>query len=242
MIEIWERWFPWNGLNQHTWPRKCWTKRFKEINFYVYLYKKSTSSLTSFLRYCKDFADMLCWVFWACLTNTTENGSINLWTSLKSTFLQKIKFIPPFFLEILHSEESYHLISQKYFSQHIENQNFARYGVCGEISVTISFFILDYFQEKLITNFSKTQKKKFFFLAHFGPIFGKLELFWKICFDRFFQFWVGIIAQNFKNNWKVGPEESSLQTEGLTDLKEWMCRTLLASAEVQKELSLWRVS
>ena len=120
---------------------------------------------------------MLYWVFWACLTNTTENGSINLWTRLKSTFLQKIKFIPPFFLEILHSEESYHLISQKYFSQHIENQNFARYGVCGEISVTISFFILDYFQEKLITNFSKTQKKKFFFLAHFGPIFGKLELF-----------------------------------------------------------------
>ena len=184
MIEIWERWFPWNGLNQHTWPRKCWTKQFKEINFYVYLYKKSTSSLTSFLRYCKDFADMLYWVFWACLANTTENGSINLWTSLKSTFLQKIKFIPPFFPEILHSEESYHLISQKYFSQHIENQNFARYGVCGEISVTISFFILDYFQEKLITNFSKMQKKNFFFgsfWAHFWQIGIILKnLFWPV--------------------------------------------------------------
>ena len=30
--------------------------------------KKSTSSLTSFLRYCKDITNLLFWEFWECLT------------------------------------------------------------------------------------------------------------------------------------------------------------------------------
>ena len=40
-----------------------------EINFDVYLHaKKSTSSLTSSLRYCKDIANLLFWELWECLT------------------------------------------------------------------------------------------------------------------------------------------------------------------------------
>ena len=36
------------------------------------LHKKSTSSLTSFLRYCRDFAFLLFWVIWACLVTTSK--------------------------------------------------------------------------------------------------------------------------------------------------------------------------
>ena len=35
------------------------------------IFKKSTSSLTSFLRYCKEIANLLFWVIWACLVTDT---------------------------------------------------------------------------------------------------------------------------------------------------------------------------
>ena len=43
----------------------------------------------------------------------------------------------------------------------MENQNFAKYGISGEISTTILAFILDFFQEKLkfLIDFSKNPKK-----------------------------------------------------------------------------------
>ena len=50
---------------------------------------------------------------------------------------QKINFIPHAFLKT----------GYQHFGPYIENKNFAKYGVGGEIS-TISAFILDHFQEK----------------------------------------------------------------------------------------------
>ena len=41
-----------------------------------------------------------------------------------------------------------------------QNQNFARYGIGGEISITLLVFILDYFQDKLMAKFFKQSKKK----------------------------------------------------------------------------------
>ena len=34
--------------------------------------KKSTSSLTSFLKYCREIANLLFWVIWACLAQITQ--------------------------------------------------------------------------------------------------------------------------------------------------------------------------
>ena len=64
----------------------------------------------------------------------------------------KIKFIIHFF-EIEHLKESCNLIGRQHFGPQLENQNFARYGIGGKISITILLFTLDHFQEKLITKF-----------------------------------------------------------------------------------------
>ena len=69
-------------------------------NFDVYLHKSSTSSLTSSLRYCKDFAKLLFWVRWAWLTMSTKNDSLDLYGNLMFISKQKIKFITIFFLQI----------------------------------------------------------------------------------------------------------------------------------------------
>ena len=42
------------------------------IIWYLPACKKSTSSLLSFLRYCKDVTDLLFWVLWACLVMTSK--------------------------------------------------------------------------------------------------------------------------------------------------------------------------
>ena len=44
----------------------------------LYECKISTSSLTSFMRYCKDIANLLFWEIWQCLTIPIKNHSINL--------------------------------------------------------------------------------------------------------------------------------------------------------------------
>ena len=71
--------------------------------------KKWTSSLTSFLGYCEDIANLLLWVLWGCLT-IYINNNITLKETLmpkvlKSTLMlicmQKINFISNFLLEIL---------------------------------------------------------------------------------------------------------------------------------------------
>ena len=62
--------------------------------------------------------------------------------------MPKIHFAIPFFLEILHFNEYCNMIGKLHFGTQLENQNFARYEIGGEILVTMLVFILDYFQEK----------------------------------------------------------------------------------------------
>ena len=71
-------------------------------NFDVYLHaKKLTSSLTSFLRYCKDIANLLFWKLWECLTMPMKIiVSVCSKLSCLSAW-KKIKFITYFFLQIL---------------------------------------------------------------------------------------------------------------------------------------------
>ena len=64
-------------------------------------YKKSTSSLTSFIRYCKEIENLLFWVIWGCLVTHTKSDSINLKKPLTFICRQKINFILDIFLEIL---------------------------------------------------------------------------------------------------------------------------------------------
>ena len=71
------------------------------IVWYLSAYKKSTSSLPSFLRYCKDITSLLFWVFWAFLAMTSRSDTTNLQNTLMLIFMQKIIFIPRLFLEIL---------------------------------------------------------------------------------------------------------------------------------------------
>ena len=66
----------------------------------ICIQKKSTSSLPSFLRYCKEIANLLFGQFeyaWLWQAKTI------LWACRKLVYLhaKKIKFIPPLFLEIL---------------------------------------------------------------------------------------------------------------------------------------------
>ena len=62
--------------------------------------KKSTSSLTFFLRYCKEIANLLFCVIWACLATQTPKMIKAIWRNL-FIFRQKIKFILELFFEIL---------------------------------------------------------------------------------------------------------------------------------------------
>ena len=133
-------------------------------------------------------------VLWACLITHTQNDSINLYKTSVFSGMSKIHFIVHFFLEILHFKEFCNLIGWKHFGEHLESQNFARYGIGGEISTTILVFILNYFQEKQMTKFfqkskKKKKKKKTImgpFLALFAQIWatfcsnlGKNEFSWK---------------------------------------------------------------
>ena len=92
-------------------------------------------------------------------------------------FMSKIHFITHFFLEILHFKESWNLIGWQHFGPWLKNQNFARYGIGSEISTTILISILDYFQEKLTTKFSKKPPKTLFW-GHFGPFMPKFGQKW----------------------------------------------------------------
>ena len=75
--------------------------------------------------------------------------------------MPKINFIIHFFLEVLHFKESCNLIGWRYFGPWLKNQNFTRYGISDEISITILVFILGYFQK---------------FLALFTQIWAKMNV------------------------------------------------------------------
>ena len=60
--------------------------------------KKSTSSLTCFLNYCKDIADLLFWELWECLAIPIKNHIINLQETFVRICMLQINFITHFFL------------------------------------------------------------------------------------------------------------------------------------------------
>ena len=63
--------------------------------------KKSTSSLISFLRYCKDIANLAFWEFWECLTILFKI-ILSICSKLSClSVCKKINFITQFFLKIL---------------------------------------------------------------------------------------------------------------------------------------------
>ena len=53
----------------------------------------------------------------------------------------------------------------------LDTQSLATYGIGVEISITILVFILDYFQEKIMTDFFKKKKKTI--LGPFWPFLPK---------------------------------------------------------------------
>ena len=67
-----------------------------------------------------------------------------------------------FFYEILHFKESSNLIGWQHFGPYLETQDFTRYGIGGEILMTILVFILEYFREKLMRKFFKKPSKPYF--------------------------------------------------------------------------------
>ena len=79
--------------------------------------------------------------------------------------MPKINAILSFFLEILPFTESCKLIDRQHLEAYIENQNFTRYVIGGETSMTTC--LLDYFQETLFTTFFKKSKK-----LYLGAILG----------------------------------------------------------------------
>ena len=65
------------------------------------MYKKSTSSHTSFLRCCHNFGNLLFRMFWVSLNMPFKFNKINLWEILMFICMRKINFVPPFFLDTL---------------------------------------------------------------------------------------------------------------------------------------------
>ena len=59
----------------------------------MFIYRqKSTLSFTFALTYCKDIANLLLWVLWACLATHTQSDNINLWKTFVLICRQNINF------------------------------------------------------------------------------------------------------------------------------------------------------
>ena len=142
-------------------------------------------------------------------------------------FMPKTNSIIHFFLEILHFKESCNLTGWQHFCPQLENQNFPRYGVGGEISITILTFISNHFQEKLMTKFFKKFKKPYFglFLAPFCSNLGKNGFTWKKGLCQFLN--ITIIYHRAKNQKKLMSHSwEKCRTDGQTDGQWWFYRTL----------------
>ena len=81
-------------------------------------------------------------------------------------------FILHFFPEILNFKQSCNYIGQKHFDLSLQNLNFTRNGISGEISITILILILHYLLEILMTNFFK--KPKNLTLGPFWNLFAQI--------------------------------------------------------------------
>ena len=117
-------------------------------------------------------------VIYAYLVIHNQNDSTNLQKTSMFVCVPNIKFIIHFFLEMLHFKELCNFIDWQTLAPSLEIQSFARYGV--DISIAMSVFTLDYFQEKLMTTFFKKSKKIYF---------GAMALFWTFL-PKFGQIWI----------------------------------------------------
>ena len=118
--------------------------------------KKSYLSLTSFLKYYKDIANLLFLVFWVCFALPNINDSTTLQENL----------IPLVLLEKLVFQVSCNMIGQEHFGWQRHNKNFARYRVCYGKSIIKRTFILQ------MTTFSKKYRTPNF-LGPFCSNLGK---------------------------------------------------------------------
>ena len=138
-------------------------------------------------------------------------------------YMPKIHFIIHFLLEILHFKEPCNLIGWQHFGLKLENQNFARYGIGGEISRTILVFIIYHFQEKLMTNFFKRSKKTYcgVILGPFCPNLQKNEFSWKIGLSVFKYFNdLPSCQKPKKTNAPLLRKILNWQTDGRTDRRQ----------------------
>ena len=71
--------------------RHCWLKKSLTILSF---------SKLQFFHFCKDIANFLFWVLWACLAMTSKSDGISLQKTLMFIYIQKIKFIPHPFLKV----------------------------------------------------------------------------------------------------------------------------------------------
>ena len=150
--------------------------------------------------------------------------------------MPRIQFIIHFLLEILHFKEPCNLIGWQHFGLKLENQNFARYGIGGEIS-RILVFIIDYFQEKLMTNFFRRSKKTYcgVILGPFCPNLLKNKFSWKNGLSVFKYFNQLPSCQNHKKLMRHCWEKywTDGRTENRQTVQKWFYR-ILRKTGVQK--------
>ena len=138
----------------------------------------------------------------------------------------KKNFIILFFHEILQFKKSCNLIGQQHFGSWLETKSFSRYGVGGEISISILIFILDYFQEQLMIKFFKKSKNSYFgvILGLFCPNLRKNEFSWKKAPCQFLN--IPIIYGGAKKHEKLSSYSwEKCRTDGETERQQWFCRT-----------------
>ena len=71
---------------------------------------KSASTFTFSLGCCKDIANLLFWVLWACLATHTQSDTTDMLKTFAFICRQKINFIFHVFLEILKDMQTYLVI------------------------------------------------------------------------------------------------------------------------------------
>ena len=108
------------GYFQHVWlwtvKPILWWKTFKNRKLWWLSSSKKSLSLTSFLKYYKDIANLLFWVLWLHLTTPTKSNSTNLQETLMFICKQKINLIPQFFYRY-YFPESCNLTGQEHFGK-----------------------------------------------------------------------------------------------------------------------------
>ena len=141
--------------------------------------KKNQLHSPVFWSYCKDMQTYFGYFgqVWLCTPNRIVPKKQK---TLMFICMSKTNFIVHFIFEILLIKEFCNLIGWQHFGPLFKNKTSARYVIGGEISITISVFSLEYFQKKLMTNFSKSPNNPIL-----GAFWGLLPKFGKkwICLE-----------------------------------------------------------